>query len=79
MLLSVHKIWGAAWARAAEYQRRRPRMAYFVPSVLVTDKPRPHSWSFGGAGISAWLDAKPSTVNTTRAVAQALIDAALQN
>jgi AcrR family transcriptional regulator len=33
---------------------------------------------FDGAGISAWLDAKPSTVNTTRAVAAALVDAALQ-
>jgi AcrR family transcriptional regulator len=32
---------------------------------------------FDGAAISAWLDAKPSTVNTTRAVAQALIGAAL--
>jgi AcrR family transcriptional regulator len=30
---------------------------------------------FDGAAISAWLDAKPSTVNTTRAVAQALIGA----
>ena len=34
---------------------------------------------FDGAGISAWLDAKPSTVNTTRAVAEALVDAALQS
>jgi AcrR family transcriptional regulator len=34
---------------------------------------------FDGAGISAWLDAKPSTVNTTRAVAAALVDAALQS
>jgi AcrR family transcriptional regulator len=33
---------------------------------------------FDGAAISAWLDAKPSTVNTTQAVAQALIDAALK-
>jgi AcrR family transcriptional regulator len=33
---------------------------------------------FDGAAISAWLDAKPSTVNTTRAVAQALIGAALK-
>ena len=31
---------------------------------------------FDGAGISAWLDAKPSTVKTTRAVAEALVDAA---
>ena len=34
---------------------------------------------FDGAGISAWLDAKPSTVNTTRAVAEALVDAALRS
>ena len=34
---------------------------------------------FDGAAISAWLDARPSTVNTTRAVAGALVDAALQN
>ncbi len=34
---------------------------------------------FDGAGISAWLDARPSTVNTTRAVAEALVDAALQS
>jgi hypothetical protein len=34
---------------------------------------------FDGAAISAWLDAKPSTVNTTRAVAAALVDAALQS
>jgi AcrR family transcriptional regulator len=33
---------------------------------------------FDGAAISAWLDAKPSTVNTTQAVAQALIGAALK-
>jgi AcrR family transcriptional regulator len=33
---------------------------------------------FDGAAISAWLDAKPSTVNTTRAIAAALIDAALR-
>jgi AcrR family transcriptional regulator len=34
---------------------------------------------FDGAAISAWLDARPSTVNTTRAVAEALVDAALQS
>ena len=34
---------------------------------------------FDGAAISAWLDARPSTVNTTRAVAEALVDAALKN
>lgn len=33
---------------------------------------------FDGAGISAWLDSRPSTVNTSRAVAEALIEAALQ-
>ena len=31
------------------------------------------------AGISAWLDSRPSTVNTSRAIAEALIDAALQS
>jgi hypothetical protein len=34
---------------------------------------------FDGAAISAWLDARPSTVNTTRAVAEALVDAALKS
>jgi AcrR family transcriptional regulator len=34
---------------------------------------------FDGAGISAWLDGRPSTVNTSRAVAEALVDAALQS
>ena len=34
---------------------------------------------FDGAGISAWLDRRPSTVNTSRAVAEALIDAALRD
>ena len=34
---------------------------------------------FDGAGISAWLDRRPSTVNTSRAIAEALIDAALQS
>jgi hypothetical protein len=34
---------------------------------------------FDGAGISAWLDSRPSTVNTSRAIAEALIDAALQS
>jgi AcrR family transcriptional regulator len=33
---------------------------------------------FDGAAISAWLDAKPSTAKTTRAVAGALVDAALR-
>ena len=32
---------------------------------------------FDGAGISEWLDARPSTIN--RAVAEALVDAALQD
>jgi AcrR family transcriptional regulator len=33
---------------------------------------------FDGAAVSAWLDRRPSTVNTSRAIAEALIDAALQ-
>jgi AcrR family transcriptional regulator len=31
---------------------------------------------FDGAAVSAWMDSRPSTVNTSRAIAEALIDAA---
>jgi AcrR family transcriptional regulator len=33
---------------------------------------------FDGAAVSAWLDRRPSTVNTSRAIAEALVDAAVQ-
>jgi len=33
---------------------------------------------YDGAGITAWMDQKPSTVNTSRAVATALVDAAFR-
>jgi hypothetical protein len=31
---------------------------------------------FDGAAVSAWMDSRSSTVNTSRAIAEALIDAA---
>ena len=34
---------------------------------------------FDGAGISAWMDRRPKTVDTSRAIAEALVDAALQS
>jgi AcrR family transcriptional regulator len=34
---------------------------------------------YDGAGISAWMDQRPATVNTSRTIATALIDAALSD
>jgi AcrR family transcriptional regulator len=34
---------------------------------------------YDGAGISAWMDQRPATVNTSRTIAAALIDAALSD
>ena len=59
MLLSVHAIWDSASAPTAEHQRRRPRMAYRVLSVLVAEQPRPHSWSRRRAAAAAPCRRRP--------------------
>jgi AcrR family transcriptional regulator len=51
-------------------------LAFSAEAVHPEELAQPLVVLFDGAAISAWLDNKPSTVNTTRAIAGALVDAA---
>jgi AcrR family transcriptional regulator len=57
----------------------------FLDLAFAAEVPHPEELAeqlvvlFDGAGVSAWMDKKPSTVNASRAVAEALVDAALRS
>jgi AcrR family transcriptional regulator len=57
---------------------------FFLDLTFAAEAPHPEELAqqlvllFDGAGISAWMDGRPSTVNTSRAIAQAVVDAALR-
>lgn len=57
----------------------------FLDLAFAAEVPHPEELAeqlvvlFDGAGVSAWMDRRPSTVDTSRAVAEALVDAALRS
>jgi AcrR family transcriptional regulator len=57
----------------------------FLDLAFAAEVPHPEELAeqlvvlFDGAAVSAWMDSRPSTVNTSRAIAEALVDAALQS
>jgi AcrR family transcriptional regulator len=57
----------------------------FIDLVSAAKVPNPEGLAeqlvllYDGAGISAWMDQRPATVNTSRTIATALIDAALSD
>jgi AcrR family transcriptional regulator len=65
----------------AEYRRWLHDLFYELVSATNVSHPADLAEQlvllYDGAGISAWMDDRPATVNTSRAIATALVDAAL--